>query len=127
MKLQWILAATILVFLTPVILAQETWEYEWEEGEGYHEEEWYDPSDWFDVPGEGISYENGWTDYGYYDDYYYDDYYDYGYDTGYDYYDDTWTNGEYYNGDDWFDTGYDYYTDDWYDYDDSFTDWYDTL
>lgn len=27
----------------------EPWEYEYEPGEGLHEEEWYDPSDWFDL------------------------------------------------------------------------------
>lgn len=31
---------------------------EYEPGEGLHEEEWYDPSDWFDVS-PGISYEDG--------------------------------------------------------------------
>src|SRR5690606_5205817 len=37
--------------------------YEWEAGEGYHEEEWYDPSDWFDDDST-VDYEYD-TDYGY--------------------------------------------------------------
>jgi len=58
--------------------------YEWEPDEGYHEEEWYDPSDWFDDDST-VDYEN--DTYGYYDDYY-DPYYGWGYDGyGYDYYD----------------------------------------
>ena len=50
----------------------EAEQYEWEPGEGYHEQEWYDPSDWFST-GRDIDYE-------------YDDGYDYNYD--YDYYTD---------------------------------------
>lgn len=47
---------------------------EWEADEGFHEEEWYDPSDWFDDDFDGISgpdtdyeydYNYGWTDYDY--------------------------------------------------------------
>lgn len=59
----------------------EAEQYEWEAGEGYHEQEWYDPSDWFNW-GSDIEYENGdWFTGGYYDDGYYDDdwYYDYYY------------------------------------------------
>jgi len=58
----------------------ESEQYEYETGEGYHEQEWYDPSDWFDI-GRDIDYEN--DDYvgGYYGDGYYDD------DWFYDYYD----------------------------------------
>ncbi len=55
--------------------------YEWEAGEGYHEEEWYDPSDWFDDDS-SVDYED--DSWGYYDDYGYD-YDDYGYGYGYDY------------------------------------------
>jgi len=61
--------------------------YEWESDQGYHEEEWYDPSDWFDAD-YGVDYE---TDYGYgydydaYDTYDYDSGYNYGYDDAYDY------------------------------------------
>ena len=56
-------------------------QYEWEAGEGYHEEEWYDPSDWFNV-NSGTDYEYDYDDHyygGYYDDGIYDDdwYYDY--------------------------------------------------
>jgi hypothetical protein len=59
-------------------------EYEWDSTWGLHEEEWYDPSDWFNEDNK-VSYE--------YDDNYYSDdvwngydyYGDYGYDyTGYD-------------------------------------------
>lgn len=69
---------------------EELDDIEWEAGEGYHEEEWYDPSDWFDAD-EGTEYEyDGW----------------YGYD------DDTSPN--YDTTDDWY---YDYYTGDNYIYD----------
>lgn len=60
--------------------------YEWEAGEGYHEEEWYDPSDWFDDDS-SVDYENDTYDYDYYNDYTYP-YYQWGYDGyGYDNYD----------------------------------------
>ncbi len=102
---------------------------EWEAGEGYHEEEWYDPSDWADTD-YGIEYETddwgwGYGDYGYYDEGWYDDdlyddeFYDYGYG-----YDGLYDEGYYdygYGFDDYgyYDTGYDWYTDDeWY------GDWY---
>lgn len=56
----------------------ESEQYEYEPGEGYHEQEWYDPSDWFEI-GRDFDYED--DDYvgGYYGDGYYDDdwYYDY--------------------------------------------------
>ena len=85
-------------------------EYEWDPTWGLHEEEWYDPSDWFNDDNR-IDYE----DYGYDDPYYsdtywnsYDYYGDYGYDytaydpavVGYDYYyqwspvDQDWTEVE---------------------------------
>lgn len=78
-------------------------QYEWEPGEGYHEQEWYDPSDWFEF-GSDVDYED--DTYDYFDDDYYDAYgYDYGYDYDYDYgYDD-----------DFYDDDYGYY--DYYDYD----------
>jgi hypothetical protein len=47
-------------------------EWEYEPDEGYHREEWYDPSDWFDT-GVGVSYEDM--------DDAYDDY-DYDYNNG---------------------------------------------
>ena len=66
---------------------EELEDLEYEPGEGLHEEEWYDPSDWIDFD-EGIEYEYDDYDYeyGYYDDAYADDdwFYDY-YDYGYDY------------------------------------------
>ena len=56
-------------------------EMEYEADEGYHEEEWYDPSDWFNDDNQ-ISYE---TDDGWDDSEWYDSYYDtYWYDTDYD-------------------------------------------
>lgn len=68
-------------------------QYEYGSDEGWHEEEWYDPTDWFDD--EPYNYE--YDEYGYeaydYDSSYgnQDDYYDYGYDydngSSYDYYD----------------------------------------
>jgi len=73
--------------------------YEYESGEGLHEEEWYDPTDWFDddfdgYSGSTIDYERSWdSDYAddsYYADPYqetdyfdYDGYYD-GYNDGYE-------------------------------------------
>ena len=83
--------------------------YEWEPGEGYHEEEWYDPSDWFDDDdsvdyeddynwGYGTGYNFDGYDYDHYNDYtsdfyeddvyrdrYTDNYYD-NYDYDYDYF-----------------------------------------
>lgn len=39
-------------------------QYEWEPGEGYHEQEWYDPSDWFNG-GNDLEYESDdWSGYG---------------------------------------------------------------
>ncbi|XZE51331.1 hypothetical protein SH139x_002977 [Planctomycetaceae bacterium SH139] len=62
----------------------ESEQYEWEDGEGYHEQAWYHPSDWF-TTGRDVEYEN--DDY-YASDYYHDDSYtDQWYD---DEYDDTW-------------------------------------
>ncbi len=42
-------------------------DYEWEPGHGVHEQEWYDPSDWFDYETTGVDYEetgddNWWDD-----------------------------------------------------------------
>ncbi len=56
--------------------------YEWSPGEGYHEEEWYDPSDWFNDDGQ-VSYD--YDDWGY-------DYYDDNYRAGYDYWDSPYDN-----------------------------------
>lgn len=56
--------------------------YEWEPGYGYHEQEWWDPSDWFD-PDDGVDYEElgtGWYD-GANDRGYYDNTYTRNYDT----------------------------------------------
>lgn len=49
----------------------EAEQYEWESPEGYHEQEWYDPSDWFEY-GRDLEYESD----GYYDEYYTEDWYD---------------------------------------------------
>ena len=62
-------------------------EYEYEPDEGLHQEEWYDPSDWFDTT-PGVDYEQDWWDtlgntWGY-DAYDYNDY-DYGWGYDYDY------------------------------------------
>jgi len=63
----------------------ESEQYEYEPGEGYHEEEWYDPSDWFDFD-VGVDYESeDWAD----DDILEDDYYEEEYSAGYGTYDDT--------------------------------------
>lgn len=62
-------------------------DYEWEPDEGLHEEEWYDPSDWWDGEA-GVEYEY---------DYYTDDWYDYEYG-----YEDEWYDEEYgYQGDEY--------------------------
>lgn len=96
-------------------------QFEWDPAWGYHEEEWYDPSDWFGDD-HTVSYEDryygdyehlgdasdrdrtrageqAWDEYGYDDVYLYDDH-------GYD-------------------RGWDYYTDDWFDEEPDFDDWYD--
>jgi len=77
-------------------LAQD--QYEWEPDEGWHEEEWYDPSDWFtdeaiDADDHGYYYT---IDYEYHDsayEAYWDGYYDGFYDDvyGYDYWNDDWS------------------------------------
>ncbi|MFO7964045.1 MAG: hypothetical protein R6U50_09015 [Desulfobacterales bacterium] len=113
-------AALMLIVYAPGIAeAIDQSEYEYESYEGLHQEEWYDPSDWFDEEGEGISYETDWYDYTYaWDDYYDEDVYGY-----YDYYeddeylDDDVDNGYYDDYDDW---DYDYYTDEWYEDEDLF-------
>lgn len=104
-------AAAGLAVVAPAT-AQSGDNYEWEPGVGYHEEEWYDPTDWFDDDydhGDQIDYEETWRiDYND-DDYYADwDYYldeddpaDYDYwDSPYDY------DAGYDDGADW-----DYYSD----------------
>ena len=102
----------LLVYLPGAAHAFDASEYEYEADEGLHEEEWYDPSDWFDTPGEGISYESDWYDstYGYTDDYYDDNLYGYYgngyYDYGNDFYDAPYGAG--------YDYDYNYYTNDWY-------------
>ena len=79
---------------------EEMDDVEWDRQWGYHEEEWYDPSDWFDADA-GVEYEDdaawgsSYTDYGY---------------------------GDYYDGEDqfgYYNTDYDWETDDA-----SFEDWY---
>ena len=85
-------------------------EYEYEADEGLHQEEWYDPSDWFNS-GEGVSYETDWNDYYY------------GFDTN-----DGWFDDDYYGYNEHYGVApvfgdryetfdqptYDYYTEDWY-------------
>lgn len=64
------LAAAAAIALTPLPLsAQRTADYEYEPGEGYHQEEWYDVGDWFDSGG----YEEMYT--ADYDDPYYENHY----------------------------------------------------
>lgn len=92
LALAGILACTALA--TPRAVADE--EYEWDPTWGLHEEEWYDPSDWFNEDSK-INYE----DYGYDDSNYADPYWD-----GYDYYGDYGYN---YTGYDPAVIGYDYY------------------
>lgn len=119
--------------LTLTTHAQDEWE--WEAGEGFHEEEWYDPSDWFNEDSQ-VSYEyDAWDAYQPYEyggDYRVDDdewEYGYHYDEpsnewtyGYHYepYDEDYDYGWHYDelADDWsygyhYDE-YEYYTDDWW-------------
>lgn len=93
-------------------------EWEWDSSTGYHEEEWYDPSDWFnddnDIDYEADYYDGYDPDYYSADDYDYtsDDYQMYGYEG-----DDSMYYPDYY--------GYDYYTNDWYDNEPGFDSWWD--
>lgn len=65
------LVTLALVFCAPATAwSIDESEYEYEYYEGLHEEEWYDPSDWFDDPSEDISYETDWYDYTYGYDWY---------------------------------------------------------
>ncbi len=102
-------------------------EYEYEPGEGLHEKEWYDPSDWFESD-DAIDYETDWYDYTYNYPYDYDYDYDfYGYDRGY--YGDDMDYGWYTENEglyeDWeYGWHYDYYTEDWFDEEPDFDDWY---
>jgi hypothetical protein len=114
--------------------AQEEWE--WEAGEGYHQEEWYDPTDWMNEDGMvSYEYDDGTTTYEPYeidsDVVVYDDEWEYGYH--YDYAQGDWDWGWHYEyntadldyeyhydelDDDW-DYGYhydefEYYTADWW-------------
>ena len=105
-RMSVLLLALIFFFFCSSAFAQDYSDYEYEPGEGLHQEEWYDPSDWFDT-GEGIDYETDWDNYYYgydeYDDwnndYSYSPYYGYAPDDPYGLYDQY---------------EYDYYTDQWY-------------
>jgi hypothetical protein len=101
--------AVLALLFSPLRSGAVDWsEYEYEPGEGIHEEEWYDPSDWFDAGG-GVDYERDWYNYtyNYPYDYYGDGIYGYYDDGGYGFYD-------YEN---------DYYTNDWYNREGEFEDW----
>ena len=93
------------------VLAEDT---EWDPTWGYHQEEWYDPSDWFNDDS-AVDYEDD-----YYGDYYDDNYYEDGYDGGY--YDDDYYDYNY--GYDGYYPPYDYYSEDWFDDEPDFDDWY---
>ncbi len=116
--------AMLLALAPSAALAQDEYGY------GASEEEWYDPSDWFD--GDEIDYEDEY-EYGYDEDEWFEGDYDAYDDNAYDY-DDEWGEDNYdvydYGYDDGaydaYDYGYDtYYTDTWYDEEDSFFEWYD--
>jgi hypothetical protein len=138
-----LLAAVLILSIAGLGYAQDDTEWEWEADEGYHQEEWYDPGDWFNED-DFIDYERDYYLGSYYDDYDSDDMdvydeeqideelyqddaldnsrYDYDYDNQYDS-DDTYVPygpygfyGPYY--------GYSYYTYDWYDDDSDFDAWY---
>lgn len=105
-----------LALATPSYTASAQ-EYEYEADEGLHQEEWYDPTDWFDT-GAGIDYESDWNDFYY------------GYDAYDPWYRDDWTYnrhyglGPQYGNQNLEDRPYDnnYYTEDWFN--DSFDSWY---
>ena len=88
------LAMASLALATTPASAQDYTSWEWEPDEGVHEEEWYDPSDWFDDESyddyniETIDYEHGEGAYDAYYDGYYDAYYDD--EFGYDWWDADW-------------------------------------
>jgi sporulation protein YlmC with PRC-barrel domain len=85
--------------LTTGLVAQD--EREWEADEGYHEEEWYDPSDWWNDD-QQVDYESDWFEDDYDDDYEYDDYDyhdDYRYRDEYDYEDNYYDDRDQYEYD----------------------------
>ena len=75
-------AGLAVVLSAPPLAAQE---YEYEPDEGFHREEWYDPSDWFDTT-PGVDYESDLFDSPFdgdpTDEYDYTDNYDYDYFDG---------------------------------------------
>ncbi|KAA5545478.1 hypothetical protein FYK55_07470 [Roseiconus nitratireducens] len=118
--------AAVAALMVPLALSAQTataQQYEWEPGYGYHEEEWYDPSDWFGND-DDVSYEDAYDSYyGNYDDDYYGEYYD---------------NDEFASADDYYeeqprrdrDSYRDqnrrgYFTSDWFDQSPGFDAWYD--
>lgn len=113
--------AAVAAFLAgpPAATAQDyDQEYEYEAGQGVHQEEWYDPSDWFGVEDRGIDYENDWYDY----TYNYPATYQYDYDySARGYYGEE---GADLYGDEMYGDRYDYYSDTWYDDRDEFDAWY---
>lgn len=145
----WLAAALLAMtpMVTPNAPTNDLAAQEYVPGAGYvAEDEWYDPSDWFD--GNDVEIEDyyegdadAYADYDeVYDDDYVDDYYDYDYDDDYYYDDDSLYDDYYYGLDDGYDfddywdgyeEGYEegyydnYYTSDWYDDDVVFDDWYD--
>jgi len=119
-----VLAFAALMAAPMTAVAQE--DYEYEAGQGLHEEEWYDPSDWWDTE-EGVSFERDWYDYTYQYPYTYDYDYDYDYpergyygDEEFEPYEDEFGEYEEYR----FDDDYDYFTDTWFDEEDEFDEWY---
>jgi len=125
-SMRWLVVMVALVamaFVVQPVSVMAQGDYEYEPGEGLHEEEWYDPSDWFDVD-DDIDYEYDWYDYTYNYPYVYD--YDYDYDY-YDLYEDDWGYEEDFRGYDdevELEYEYDYYTDDWYLDEVEFEEWY---
>ena len=115
-----LMAALVAVAFLVQPVATMAQDYEYEPGEGLHEEEWYDPSDWFDVD-DDIDYEYDWYDYTYNYPYVYDYDDDYGY---WDPYEDEWEYGDddFVWDDDW---EYDYYTEEWWEDEPDFDVWYD--
>ena len=110
------LAGVVILAVGATQKAVADTEYEWDSTWGLHEEEWYDPSDWFNEDNK-IDYEDT-ANYSYDDSYYYGTanygygYYgtaNYGYDDSY-YYDGIWDGYDYWDSYGYNSYGYnDYY------------------
>lgn len=118
MKWKSLAQASVLAVALAIgsIVPASAQQYEYEPGEGLHQEEWYDPSDWFKEDW-ATNYEADRWDNGY-DDYDYGRYDTYDYDYGGDYsIGDDIDQQQWWNPADWFDErpAYNLFSDDYYD------------